>query len=71
MKEEEYYIARDEFMAYIEEKVNPAREKAGLSAIRDHEAKECFRIIHEFREEWNTRHEESVCPEEQHEKDTD
>jgi hypothetical protein len=45
---EEYYARRDDFMRYIAFEVNPARLKAGLSEIREHEARECFRIIHDF-----------------------
>lgn len=51
MKEEtseEYYIRRDNFVRYIDTEVNPARLKAGLSEIREHEARECFRILHDF-----------------------
>ena len=45
---EEEYIDRDSFMIYIAEKVNPARVKAGLSEIREEEARECYRIILDF-----------------------
>lgn len=45
---EEYYINRDEFLRYIAFEVNPARLSAGLSEIREHEARECYRIIHDF-----------------------
>jgi hypothetical protein len=53
MNREEYYIQRDEYMAYIRNTVNPARVDAGLSEIREHEARECFRIIHDFQKQWN------------------
>lgn len=45
---EEYYIDRDDFIRYIIEEVNPARLKVGLSEIREHEARECFRILNDF-----------------------
>ena len=45
---EEYYAARDSFVAYIDSDVNPARQAAGLSLIREAEARECFRLIEEF-----------------------
>lgn len=48
LNSEEYYIQRDDFMRYIEDKVNPARLDVGLSGIREHEARECFRILYEF-----------------------
>lgn len=50
---EEYYIKRDEFMRYIAFEVNPARLAAGLSEIREHEARECYRIIIDFQRKWN------------------
>jgi len=50
---EEYYIKRDEFMRYIAFEVNPARLAAGLSEIREHEARECYRIITDFQRKWN------------------
>jgi len=52
---EEYYIERDAFMAYIMDEVNPARKKAGLSEIREDEARECFRVLKQFDDKWNHR----------------
>lgn len=49
---EHYYAAQDDFRRYIRDKVNPARAKAGLSEIRDEEARECFRIIDQFLDRW-------------------
>ena len=48
LNSEEYYIQRDDFMRYIEDKVNPARLAEGLLEIRVHEARECFRILYMF-----------------------
>lgn len=42
---EHFYAEQDAFRRYIADKVNPARKAAGLSEIRDEEARECFRII--------------------------
>jgi hypothetical protein len=50
---EEYYIKRDEFMRHIAFEVNPARLASGLSEIREHEARECYRIITDFQRKWN------------------
>jgi hypothetical protein len=52
---EEFYVAQDRFRAYIADEVNPARVKAGLSEIRDDEARECFRIIEQFCDDWSGR----------------
>jgi hypothetical protein len=49
---DEYFRAQDEFRRYVETEVNPARVKHGLSEIRDAEARECFRIIDEFLDDW-------------------
>lgn len=49
---EHYYAAQDDFRRYIQREVNPARAKAGLSEIRDDEARECFRIIDQFLDRW-------------------
>lgn len=49
---EEYHIRCDEFRQYIIEHVNPARKGAGLSEIRDFEARECFRILDRFFVQW-------------------
>lgn len=51
---EEYYIRRDEFMRYIDREVNPARRANGLEEIREHEARECFRIIVDFLRKWES-----------------
>ena len=45
---EAYYSEQEEFMRYIQDEVNPAREKAHLLPIRKYEAKECYRILHEM-----------------------
>lgn len=45
---EEYFATRDSFIAYVVDEINPARIKAGLSELREHEARECFRIMHDF-----------------------
>ena len=52
---ESEYIDRDEFIRYITDEVNPARKKKGLSKIRKAEARECYRILLQFRQDWNTR----------------
>ena len=52
---EEYYIMRDEFMRYIEDSVNPARTEAGLEPIREHEGRECYRILYEFWKKWEVK----------------
>lgn len=51
---EEYYIRRDEYMRYIDREVNPARRANGLEEIREHEARECFRIIVDFLRKWES-----------------
>jgi hypothetical protein len=50
---EEWYLQRDMFEAYIEDEVNPARLAEGLSLIRKHEARECYRILYEFWSKFN------------------
>lgn len=45
---ERYYAARDAFILYILDEVNPARAEAGLSEIREDEARECFRVLHQM-----------------------
>jgi len=47
MNTEEWYAQRDAFIRYIDEEINPARRAAGLEEIRECEARECFRIIHD------------------------
>lgn len=49
-----FHARQDEFMRYVEDEVNPARVAAGLSEIRPHEARECFRIIDEFATKWDS-----------------
>ena len=49
---EEFYVRQGEFIRYIEDEVNPARAKHGLSQIREDEARECFRIMDKFFVEW-------------------
>lgn len=44
---EEYYAARDHFMRYVAEQVNPAREKYGLPLISNEAASECYRLCHD------------------------
>lgn len=51
---EEYYIRRDEVVRYIDREVNPARRANGLDEIREHEARECFRIIVDFLRKWES-----------------
>lgn len=48
MNSEEWYAQRDAFIRYIETEVNPRRREVGLFEIRECEARECFRIIHDF-----------------------
>jgi len=45
---EHWYMMRDKFMRYIEDEVNAARVAADLQPIREHEARECYRILYEF-----------------------
>lgn len=45
---EQWYALQEEFIRYIINQVNPARLDAGLSEIREHEARECFRILDDF-----------------------
>ena len=45
---EHWYMMRDKFMRYIEVEVNAARVAADLQPIREHEARECYRILYEF-----------------------
>jgi uncharacterized protein YkwD len=45
---EEYFSSRDDFIRYIVTEVNPARRQHGLSEIREDEARECFRIMHQL-----------------------
>ena len=52
---EEYYTMRDEFMRYIEDQVNPARISAGLEPIREHEGRECYRILYDFWRNWEKK----------------
>lgn len=47
---EEYYCERDEFVRYIAINVNPERVKNNLKPIDEDGARECFRIIYDFRE---------------------
>lgn len=49
---DEYFLAQDVFRRYVQKEVNPHRVRAGLLEIRDDEARECFRIIDEFLDEW-------------------
>jgi hypothetical protein len=51
---EDYFCRRDEFMKYIDDHVNPARESAGLKLISDPEAQECFRILDKFFMHWRS-----------------
>ena len=52
---EEYFIHRDQFIAYILDEVNPAREKQGLSQIREVEAGICFRVMIDFLDKWEQK----------------
>lgn len=45
---EEYYCKREEFTRYIQDKVNPARERAGLKPLDLKTAEECYRILNDF-----------------------
>ena len=45
---EEYYCKRDDFVRYIEDEVNPAREKFNLKPIDQRSALECYRILNDF-----------------------
>lgn len=44
---EEYYMARDCFIEYVREHVNPAREKCSLRPIDLLSARETFRLLDE------------------------
>jgi len=50
---EEYYSEQEEFIRYVIDTVNPARKRHSLMPIRKDEAKECYRILHEFLIQWN------------------
>ena len=45
---ETYYALRDSFMNHIDLVVNTERDRLGLTIIRPHEARECYRILYEF-----------------------
>ena len=49
---EEYYCKRDDFVRYIEDEVNPAREKCNLKPIDQRSALECYRILNYFAKQW-------------------
>jgi hypothetical protein len=49
---EEYYCKRDDFVRYIEDQVNPAREAAGLQPLCWRTAEECYRILNDFARKW-------------------
>lgn len=51
---EEYFVREREFRIYIEDVVNPARRRVGLSEINDHDAQTCFRILDKFFAEWRS-----------------
>ncbi len=46
---EEYYIQRDSFLSYIKTHVDPVRVANGLAPLDDDTARECFRILNDFR----------------------
>lgn len=52
---EEYYCKRDDFVRYIEDEVNPAREDAGLTPLDMKTAEECFRILNDFARKWGCK----------------
>lgn len=45
---EEYYYKRDDFMRYIEYKINPTRVACGLPPLDVITAGVCFRILNDF-----------------------
>lgn len=49
---EEYYCKRDDFIRYIEDEVNPAREKCKLRPLDLKTAEECYRILNDFARQW-------------------
>lgn len=49
---EEYFARQDEFRIYIQDVVNPARQRAGLAEIREDEARDCFRLLDKFFADW-------------------
>lgn len=49
---EEYCVRQDEFLAYCDEHVNPARVAAGLKPLDDRTAREAFRILDKFFMHW-------------------
>jgi len=51
------YIRQDEFLIYIQDKVNPARIKAGLNPVGEIEAMVCYRIIRDFNKQWSSDNE--------------
>lgn len=50
---EEYFTARDAFLVYCEDEVNPARVANGLKPLDLPTAREAFRIIDEFCVDWS------------------
>ncbi len=49
---EEYFIEKEAFVLYIEDTVNPAREKHGLLPIDLKSAEESYRILNDFAIRW-------------------
>ena len=59
---EEYFVAQDCFVSYVIDTVNPARVGAGLRPVNDADAREYFRMVHSFCEEWEKRCAEARHP---------
>jgi len=45
---EDYYAKQEQFVRYVDHKVNPARKESYLEPIREYEARECYRILHQI-----------------------
>ena len=43
-----YYCKKEEFVRYISDEVNPAREKSGLQPLDLKSAEEAYRILNDF-----------------------
>ena len=49
---EQFYIDRDDFLIYIQDKVNPPRARVGIEPIDEKSASEAFRILYDHGKRW-------------------